>query len=74
MNSIIEKNLLIKKLANKKYLLDNNNNKIEAFNSFGFKEKEKEKIRFKRKNINFNQMNNRINNDIMNKDKKMKII
>ena len=69
LNSIIEKNLLIKKLANKKHLLDSNN-KIETFNSFGFKEKEKEKIRFKRKNINFNQMNNRINNDIMNKDKK----
>ena len=65
INSIIEKSMLMKKLSHKTN--KSNKTKKEAFNSSSFKEKEK--IKLKRKNLNFNQINNIINNDNNIKDK-----
>ena len=65
INSIIEKSMLMKKLSQKAN--KSNKTKKEAFNSSSFKEKEK--IKLKRKNLNFNQINNIINNDNNIKDK-----
>lgn len=65
INSIIEKSMLMKKLSHKTN--KSNKKKIETFNSSSFKEKDK--VKLKRKNLNFNQINNIINNDNIIKDK-----
>ena len=54
LNSIIDKNILMKKASNR---IKNKN--LENINSFSFKEKQK--ITLKKKTLNFNKLNNMIN-------------